>query len=510
MKIIDLAICVNNVDPKGIGRIRCVRYDDYQGEKERAVQYETWDDNDPFVAIPFLPTNINLIPEIGQTVKVINYNTEKTLVNQEYIAGPFTTMYDFNSQEFTQQNAFTSYGVAIKKKKDIREKTGEYKQLAKNTFANDRDYAIYGRYGSDVLFTENGLQLRGGKLKSKENLSTSQLRQLISFPLTSKKSSNLYLKKFPKKNTIVNETITEQELVHQTLKTVIEYEITDLTGTGTTSVNFYVYNVNKPYGFNVYDTNYFGESTELDMNNVKLINTDNTTVTPTLTFTGVSFNDVASLIRITLSTIQTENNLRDYNTLYTEDQTILPTFYRPAQTMKIRMSELENTNKTTLFNKIKLSRTGPYYGGLIWSQDRFSPPTKTITKTKQILKESNNNEEQTFGALKSDRIYFLSTDLNNTAVDFDNFNPTVIDTNIFDKYELSQEDYIKNIEPNTYASVRGESLLKFLRALYESFYTHIHQINEPYIKIGNPDHEKLQKLFNTLENDILNKSIRIN
>ena len=39
-KIIDIAICVDNVDPKGIGRIRCVRYNDYVGEKEGALKYE--------------------------------------------------------------------------------------------------------------------------------------------------------------------------------------------------------------------------------------------------------------------------------------------------------------------------------------------------------------------------------------------------------------------------------------------------------------------------------------
>ena len=53
MKIIDIAICVDNVDPKGIGRIRCVGYNDYVGEKERAVNYVEWDDKDPFVALPF-------------------------------------------------------------------------------------------------------------------------------------------------------------------------------------------------------------------------------------------------------------------------------------------------------------------------------------------------------------------------------------------------------------------------------------------------------------------------
>jgi hypothetical protein len=94
MKIIDIGICIDNVDPKGLGRIRCVRYSDYVGSKEKALKkYEPWSKNDLFVALPFLPTNINFIPEIEQLVKIINYNTRKINVNQEYIAGPFTTMF---------------------------------------------------------------------------------------------------------------------------------------------------------------------------------------------------------------------------------------------------------------------------------------------------------------------------------------------------------------------------------------------------------------------------------
>ena len=85
MKIIDIAICIDNNDPKGIGRIRAVRYSSYTGELEKAFDYDAWDDKDLFTAIPFLPTNLNFIPEKGQAVKIINYDTKKDTVNIEYI-----------------------------------------------------------------------------------------------------------------------------------------------------------------------------------------------------------------------------------------------------------------------------------------------------------------------------------------------------------------------------------------------------------------------------------------
>ena len=103
MKIISLAICVDNRDPKGIGRIRYNMIGRNTGSQEGAVSYTKWGEKDTFVAQPFLPTNINFIPEIGQTIKILSYNTENDLVNQEYISGPFTTSHDYNSQINSKQ-----------------------------------------------------------------------------------------------------------------------------------------------------------------------------------------------------------------------------------------------------------------------------------------------------------------------------------------------------------------------------------------------------------------------
>ncbi len=51
MKIIDIAICVDNFDPKGLGRIRCVRYATWVGQQEKALDYTAWSDDDLFTAI---------------------------------------------------------------------------------------------------------------------------------------------------------------------------------------------------------------------------------------------------------------------------------------------------------------------------------------------------------------------------------------------------------------------------------------------------------------------------
>ena len=55
-----------------------------------------------------------------------NYDTDKKTVNIEYVSGPFTTMYDYNGQTFSQQIANTTYGTNVKHKANIRNSTGEY------------------------------------------------------------------------------------------------------------------------------------------------------------------------------------------------------------------------------------------------------------------------------------------------------------------------------------------------------------------------------------------------
>ena len=125
----------------------------------------------------------------------------------------------------------------------------------------------------------------------------------------------------------------------------------------------------------------------------------------------------------------------------------------------------------------------------------------SITKKENVLKDSNIPGEQTFASLKSDKIYLLSTDTNDSGktIDFTNL----------DKYEISQENYLKDIDPNTYSTVRGENLLELLRAIIDLLNGHKHNLMGPLVK-GDPNYERLMRLYSSFENDILNKSIRIN
>jgi hypothetical protein len=186
-------------------------------------------------------------------------------------------MYDYNSQNFSQQIENTTYGVAVKRRDGIRKLTGEY--IEKNSeyvFAKERDYGIYGKYGSDILFTENGLELRGGKLLSKDAANTRSRKKLISTPIYTNKQSKLHLKKYPKSASLVDLKRTLERTENVNLNYVIEYEIDSLSTP--TKINIYAFKLINDLG-GLYKTDNFNDNTPVsiigDAPPLKLINLDN-------------------------------------------------------------------------------------------------------------------------------------------------------------------------------------------------------------------------------------------
>jgi hypothetical protein len=501
MKIIDIAICSDNIDPKGLGRIRYKLYNANVGEKEKAIDYDPWGDRDLFIAQPFLPLNINIIPEIGQAVKIITYDNEKVNVNQEYIAGPFSNPFDFNNTTLTSQLQNTTYGSAVKKSPSLF-KDGKIDPKYDGAFSEKKHYGIYGKYGSDLIFTDNGLQLRGGKLLSKEAASQKNRETLIDYPLMSKKSSKLYLKKFPKTMSLKPVEEKKENVEFSLLKTIIEYSVNSLTNPQ--FIDIYMYQVQKPYG-TLYNTNSFGEHTELDLNYLKLITLSGGTPTLTLPIppsppsTSPTLNDAYLFLRDVLKRIS-ENGPSEFNPLHSRNQNIFPLYFRPTKELKNRSGN--NTEKLTFLGNTQLR--GKKTSGLIWSFTQVNP--KVIPNVEIKLKPfiNNNSPEQTFGTILSDKIYLISTDNTlptpGTPINFESLN----------KYDLEQEDYISKIEPNTYSTIRGEKLLSVLLAMKNVLTSHVHNINKTYVTEGYPPHDELEKLFKSLANDLLNTSIRIN
>jgi hypothetical protein len=502
MKIIDIAVCDDNKDPKGLGRIRYKLHSSGGGAKEKAVDYEKWGETDLFVAQPFLPLNINFIPEIGQAVKIIRYDVNKESVNQEYIAGPFGNPYDFNNTVLSSQLQNTTYGSIAKKSPDIY-KNGEIDERYKAAFTEINHYGVYGKYGSDLIFTDNGLQLRGGKLLSKEAASSKNRETLINFPIMSKKSSRIYLKKFPKVMELKPVEEKTEKVQFAVLKTIIEYSLDSLTNPQ--FVNIYMYDVEKPYG-NLYNTNSFNEHTELDFNYLKLYTLSGNTPTLTLPIPPSppsltpTINDAYLFLRDGFKKI-IENGPFSLNPLYRKTTDLYPLYFRPTKEFRERVGN--NTEKLKFLDNVFIRNKKT--SGLIWSFTQVDPQVIPNVEIKLKPFVNENSSEQTFGSILSDKIFLLSTEYSlGTPGGSPNINFEGLS-----KYDLTQEDYISKIEPSTYATVRGEKLLEFLFALKEVLYGHVHNINKTYIKEWD-EHENLDRLYQSLANDLLNTSIRIN
>ena len=334
---------------------------------------------------------------------------------------------------------------------------------------------------------------------SKQAASPTNLTNLLSYPIMSNKSANLTLKKFPKKVTV--ETRKENKNVGEVkdLKYLVEYEIDSLTNPS--KVDFYVYKFVKPYGNN-FKTNIFNEHTVIPGEYLKLINTDGSGTTPTHTETITDVNSIYIEINNFIYTLHDES-LNDINTLYDEDD-LHPFYYRAGAILSNLQpaTEAEQIFKSTLLSNVLPYRSLPPQNALIWSKSKISPSVNVVEKNVNYLKEDANSLEQTFASLKSDKIYFISTDSNESDKN--------INFSILDKYEFTQEDYVKNIDGNTYSIVRGENLLKILRLMLTVLFDHRHNLTKPMAKEGYDDYNRLIELIKNMENDLLNKSIKIN
>ena len=92
-------VCIDNEDPKRAGRVRLVE-DKLQTDPLKEAENDTaslkkkgelWTKKDPYVHAPFLPLHLNIIPKIGEAVKIIYYDPENDKINKEYV-GPVISL----------------------------------------------------------------------------------------------------------------------------------------------------------------------------------------------------------------------------------------------------------------------------------------------------------------------------------------------------------------------------------------------------------------------------------
>lgn len=486
MKIIDIGICIDDNDPRGLGRVRCVRYSEYVSEKERSMEYLPYSAEDPFVVNPFLPNNINVIPKIGQSLKIINYDNEKLNVNQEYIAGPFINLININDQTFVQQIENTAYGNSNKTRSDVFDSEGNYRQKKSEGFYHKKDdYGIYGKNGSDLVFTNGGVVIRGGKLMSHNKLAPKEKLQSMDQPLMyNKLPPSFQIKKFPQKYTLEKQKSNGVSSESKQIKYVIEYDLDNVTTP--TKVTCQIYKITNEK--DKYNSNTFDRNTLIDPEDMKPI-INGGYVKNVTSSKGASIEITNFIYKVYKGTDLSDVTNIDYVVDY-------PLYFRPTK----KVVNSANLN-TEFFNMVKFFNVGPM-DGLIWSKNSITQNTKTVTQEVNVL-VPDEEQDESISSLVSDRIFLLSTDPNESERN--------VDFNKVNNYEIQQETYVKNIEPETYSMVRGENLVRLLKSMVDVILTHEHNVVGPMVQ--NENYEKYTELMERLkniENEVLNNKIKIN
>jgi hypothetical protein len=496
MKIIDIGICIDNKDPRGFGRIRARNTEEQDSVRANAIPvWEQWTKDDPFVYSAFLPNHINIIPQIEQAVKIIRYDDTKSLQNQEYIPGPYTTPHNFTYQNELSQLTETSLGQRGEKTPAIKSFTGDKKTYddgflrpeSVGSLPKIEDIGISGNYGSDIILTEHGVQLRAGKLIDKTSATKKQREDLEQYPMYSKKQSRLSLKKFPTTVKLDKKIIEESTIPSVDIKHVFEYDLDSLSAP--TILTFYLYRIERSEG-DKYKSDIFGINSELNGETSKLIYSESITLTSSTS--SAKLQEAYIQIRDFISKIDREKMNVSIPSL--SEEYAHPFYFRPKNNLRILPNSF-----SFLENITYLDKTNGF--GFLFSQN--SPDIQpSIKKVEVPYLRKISEVDQSFAALTADQILYLST--NSAGTD-----GKQVDFGALNKYEYTQEDYIMRILPNTFSTVRGEKLIEILDLMTLILLNHVHGIITPP-KYFRSTMDELKRLISRAKEDMVNSSIRIN
>jgi hypothetical protein len=144
--------------------------DEYDGHRIRVVIPGIDDPNGRLQDLPYcfplLPRHLNILPKVGESVRVIPEDPDKPFDNRAYI-GPIISQPHRIKKELDKTTARTgmvgklgAYETAPSK---VLDATGLFPSPNKNDIFNNEDIGLLGRDNADLIIKENELVLRVGK-----------------------------------------------------------------------------------------------------------------------------------------------------------------------------------------------------------------------------------------------------------------------------------------------------------------------------------------------------------
>jgi hypothetical protein len=519
----------NNIDPNLLERIRVVpehekfleiigSYKDRTDSKGSLLNNNLDDirddlfftNDDPFVFFPFLPLNVNVIPEINDGVLIIYSNSIENISRKKqfYVKSPISTITAMKAEDSNQTKGILGSSPNVKAGKPLRNIDGYFNSSTKGVMAEVEDLGIYSKGRSDIILKDTEVILRAKKTKELKNNES---------PIVNKNRSFLQLSDFEFK-TIKNpiKNVITEELVDQQIVKLVEYEI-----------DYGFDTENGPYSGNINIYNLPGRNSKTTTVSFKsdTVIEDYTSFFPYFVHEFVNVITIETVSFIINSILKGLNNGEidfEYTSIVDgQEQKVrvyqkildnrFPFYYRlslPSQNLSLNGTSNQRKTINALSSRVVFpqSRKENPGAGLISKKNYFGQLLKTsLQKIQSFNKEIT---EQSYGVLGSDKVFLISR----TSQIPDKPSIVVDDEDV---YGISELKLATNYMEATEGMVRGESLKKLLSLMVRFLLNHEHLYHRypPYETTTETSPITSQQVlseFNLYDQKVINQNIRIN
>jgi hypothetical protein len=513
--VIKYGICADNVDPWGVGRIRVIidtdmvpplrtgtdiqkllaKLDADNVTAKGDAAYVPWELGvnyhapDPYLFEPFLPKNINIIPKIGESVKIIYYSMDNNAEQREYV-GMHTSNYDkiyYDSGESAR--SFTKLSKIYSQKNDLR-----FDGLVPDV----NDIGFLGRKNSDIIFPEDEVVIRAGHQDFPNHLKNRRAALIQTAHFTTRKN-------------VTTETINENVTPITFIDNIVEFFVAVLDPAkfdNNVYAEMYVYSVPNLDTINYAAFKDYYADTGGNAEFVVFIYSKNA-------------ENIVSFIQTFLKNIDKNNlNLDLSGTIknFPENNTTLQYAVVDARTSKngepidnfysLNLYQFRPSPLNDLSNETVLNIVNSLPSELRPSSKK---PTQQFKSTEKETTENDNSLDETAIVEGADKMFLLSWNAPNAL------------QNKIGKYGFLQEDIYTTLQKYTQPMIRGDLLLNLILDLIDLIEKHGHIAGvDP---IGSLNYDAVNKISTIKDkyallakvnkdlsggSDILNQYLRIN